>query len=204
MSQIIGLVRHGLTDWNAQGKIQGQTDIPLNETGREQARLLSERLIAETYAFDVIISSGLGRAEETARIIADALHIPLLKPETGLRERAYGLVEGTTPEERESRWGADWRQMDLGQELDEPLRLRAAQALESIAKQHEGKNILLVTHGSWLAQLFIAIFGDKLQGHIANLSYSILERTGEGWHPLLYNCTKHMQLSDAFTLQRKL
>lgn len=114
MKQHIGLVRHGLTDWNAQGKIQGQTDIPLNETGREQARLLAERLVQETAPFDYVISSGLQRAEETASILADALQIPLLSPVEGLRERAYGLVEGTTPEEREQRWGAEWRKMDLG------------------------------------------------------------------------------------------
>ncbi|MEW9106981.1 MULTISPECIES: histidine phosphatase family protein [unclassified Paenibacillus] len=192
MNQHIGLVRHGLTDWNAQGKIQGQTDIPLNETGRKQAALLAERLVRERAPFDYVISSGLQRAEETASILADALHIPMLSPEAGLRERAYGLVEGTTPEEREQRWGAEWRQLDLGQEKDKELQQRAVHALEHVANQHKGANLLVVSHGGWLAQLFIALFGSSGQGHIGNLSYSVLEKRSEGWHPLLYNCMEHI------------
>lgn len=202
MKQHIGLVRHGLTDWNAQGKIQGQTDIPLNETGREQARLLAERLVQETAPFDYVISSGLQRAEETASILADALQIPLLSPVEGLRERAYGIVEGTTPEEREQRWGAGWRKMDLGQEKDEELQYRAVQTLEHIANQHMGSNLLVVSHGSWLAQLYIALFGSDRQGHIGNLSYSILEKRSEGWYPLLYNCMEHIRHLDLTAKQR--
>lgn len=192
MNQHIGLVRHGLTDWNAQGKIQGQTDIPLNGTGRKQAALLAERLVQERAPFDYVISSGLQRAEETASILADALRIPLLSPEAGLRERAYGLVEGTTPEEREQRWGAEWRQLDLGQEKDKDLQRRAVHTLEHIADQYKGANLLVVSHGSWLVQLFIALFGSSRQGQIGNLSYSILEKRSEGWHPLLYNCMEHI------------
>ncbi|WGU95493.1 histidine phosphatase family protein [Paenibacillus dendritiformis] len=202
MAQYIGLVRHGITDWNAQGKIQGRTDIPLNDTGRKQAALLAERLKKEDIAFEAVISSGLRRADETGAILANALNIPLLEPEPGLVERAYGQVEGTTPEEREKRWGVDWRQLDLGQERDDELRDRAVKTLESLALRREGANLLAVTHGSWLAQLFIALFGQMSQGHIGNLSYSILERRGAEWHPVLYNCTKHIQPSDAVTIHR--
>lgn len=201
--QTIGLVRHGLTDWNALGKIQGQTDIPLNDIGQKQASLLAERLVQEHHPFDAVISSGLQRAEETARIIATRLQIPLLQPVDGLRERAYGLAEGTTPEEREQRWGADWRQCDLGQESDEQLQKRSYQTLNLIADRYSHQNLLLVTHGGWLAQLFKVILGDDARGNINNLSYSILERADEGWTPILYNCTKHMQPSDEFVLLQK-
>lgn len=81
MAQYIGLVRHGITDWNAQGKIQGRTDIPLNDTGRKQAALLAERLKKEDIAFEAVISSGLRRADETGAILANALNIPPLAPE---------------------------------------------------------------------------------------------------------------------------
>lgn len=202
MAQYFGLVRHGITDWNAQGKIQGWTDIPLNDTGRNQAALLAERLKKEDITFDAVVSSGLRRAEETGAILANALNIPLLGPEQGLVERAYGQVEGMTLEEREKRWGADWRQLDLGQERDEALGDRAVKTLESLALRREGGNLLAVTHGSWLAQLFIALFGQMSRGHIGNLSYSILERLGAQWHPVLYNCTKHIQPSDAATFHR--
>lgn len=201
--QMIGLVRHGLTDWNALGKIQGQTDIPLNDVGRKQAGLLAERLVRELHPFDAVVSSGLQRAEETAQIIANRLHIPLLHPVDGLRERSYGLAEGTTPEEREERWGADWRQCDLGQETDEVLQKRSYQTLNMIADRYSHQNVLLVTHGAWLAQLFKVILDEDVKGHINNLSYSMLERTEQGWNPILFNCTKHMQPSDDFVLLQK-
>ena len=191
--QIIGLVRHGLTDWNAARKIQGQTDIPLNEIGRMQAKLLANRLLSEPYRFDAIVSSGMLRAEETARIIGETLDIPILLPEAGLKERAFGLVEGTTPEEREQRWGADWRQLDLGQESDQVLRERAYESFQRVANRGIDSNLLIVTHGAWLVQLFAALWGDRVQEHINNLSYTVLERVEQGWEPVLFNCTKHLQ-----------
>lgn len=202
-NQTIGLVRHGLTDWNALGKIQGQTDIALNDIGRKQAGLLAERLKQEQHPFHAVVSSGLQRAEQTAQIIAKHLELPVLQPVNGLRERAYGLVEGTTPEERNQRWGVDWRQLDLGQESDEELQKRSYHTLNQIADQYSDQNILLVTHGGWLAQLFKVILGHDAIGNINNLSYSILERSDKGWQPILYNCTKHMQPSDAFLLLQK-
>ncbi|MCG7406468.1 histidine phosphatase family protein [Paenibacillus sp. ACRRX] len=192
-SQIIGLVRHGLTDWNALGKIQGQTDIPLNEVGRSQALMLADRLKQESYRFDAVISSGLMRAEETATIIARELDLPLLAPHLGLLERYYGQIEGTTAEERETMWGLNWRKMELGQETDEVLRQRAHDSLEHIASAADGKNILIVSHGSWLAQLFIGLFGESCTGHIGNLSFTVIERNHTEWHSLLMNCSAHVQ-----------
>lgn len=75
---LIGFIRHGLTDWNAIGKIQGQTDIPLNEEGRLQARLLGERLLQEPYKWDFIVSSSLSRAEETGSIIASMISLAVI------------------------------------------------------------------------------------------------------------------------------
>lgn len=68
---IVGLIRHGLTDWNAAGKIQGQSDIPLNDEGRKQALKLAERLKRESdvQPWDFIITSGLSRAQETLSLI---------------------------------------------------------------------------------------------------------------------------------------
>ncbi|NMM54154.1 histidine phosphatase family protein [Paenibacillus aquistagni] len=191
--QRIGLVRHGLTDWNAAGRIQGQTDIPLNNRGREQALLLAHRLKDEDYNFDLVISSGLKRAEETATIIAAELGLPLLEPHEGLLERAFGVVEGTTAAEREEKWGADWRSQALGQESDAELRERAAAALEQIAERTRDQNVLIVSHGSWLAQLFISLFGEECSGHIGNLSFTVIERSDAGWKPLLFNCSAHVE-----------
>lgn len=102
---LIGLIRHGLTDWNAIGKIQGQSDIPLNDEGRMQAAMLADRLLQEPYHWDYCITSNLSRAAETGKIIADKLGIPLLEPDERIRERAYGQVEGLTAAEREEKWG---------------------------------------------------------------------------------------------------
>ncbi|EHB64424.1 MULTISPECIES: histidine phosphatase family protein [Paenibacillus] len=189
---LIGLVRHGLTDWNAMGKIQGQTDIPLNEEGRRQARLLGERLRQEPYHWDFAISSGLSRAEETAQIIASMLGIPVADPDPRVRERRYGQVEGLTAEEREARFGTDWHQQDLGQESDVELMSRGLVFLDDMAIKHRNSNILVVSHGGFLAQLYKLVCRGQLSQRIGNLSLTIVERKDDDWSPLLYNCTKHL------------
>ncbi|MEZ5187956.1 MAG: histidine phosphatase family protein [Microbacterium sp.] len=101
------LVRHGETDWNAARRIQGSTDIPLNDTGREQARETAAALAARFAGqAPVVASSDLSRARETAEIIAEALGVagPRLYPQ--LRERSYGVAEGMTIEEYLERFGA--------------------------------------------------------------------------------------------------
>ena len=89
---IVTLIRHGQTDWNLAGRIQGSTDIPLNDTGREQAREAARALDASVTT--VMYSSDLSRANETARIIADVhgWNDPHVIPP--LRERFYGEAEG--------------------------------------------------------------------------------------------------------------
>lgn len=189
---LIGFVRHGLTDWNALGKIQGQTDIPLNEEGRLQARLLGERLNQEPYHWDFVITSGLSRAEETGSIIASILGIPLLEPDIRLRERAYGLIEGLTVEERETRYGKDWKLQDLGQEKDLDLQARGLAFMEEMWTRYPDSNMLVVSHGGFLAQLYGSLYKDKVVERIGNLSLTILEKKDIDWVPLLFNCTRHL------------
>ncbi|MBP1999556.1 broad specificity phosphatase PhoE [Paenibacillus shirakamiensis] len=190
---LIGLIRHGLTDWNAQGKIQGQSDIPLNEEGRNQAKLLARRLQQEPYTWDFVITSGLSRAQESGQIIADALHIPLLDPDSRIAERAFGQVEGRTSAERESLWGIDWHEQELGQEKDDAVRSRALAFLEEIGQTHVDKNILVISHGGLLAQLYTALYEDRFKERIGNLSLTILEKRDERWEPKVYNCLKHLE-----------
>ncbi|KAA9006254.1 histidine phosphatase family protein [Paenibacillus spiritus] len=189
---LIGLIRHGLTDWNAVGRIQGQSDIPLNDEGRRQAQLLADRLQEEPYRWDACITSPLSRAEETGRIIAGKLGIPLLEPDERLRERYYGQIEGLTAEEREAKWGTAWDQLDLGQEKDEPLQARALAFMEEISSRHPDQNLLVITHGGLLAQLYIALYKNQYRERIGNLSLTILEKKEAAWNPLLYNCTRHI------------
>jgi broad specificity phosphatase PhoE len=189
---MIGLIRHGQTDWNVLGRIQGQSDIPLNDDGRRQAELLSERLLNEPYVWDFLISSNLSRAEETGRIIASKLHIPMLKPDSRLNERSFGQVEGLTLTEREQKWGQDWHLQELGQEKDLEIQSRGLTFMEDMWNTYPDKNILIITHGGFLAQLYRAMYKDRYSERIGNLSLTILEKKELEWVPLLYNCTQHL------------
>ncbi|OMF65653.1 histidine phosphatase family protein [Paenibacillus sp. FSL R5-0766] len=193
----IGLIRHGLTDWNAAGRIQGQTDIPLNGEGREQAERLGRRLLTEEYQWDYIITSGLSRAQETGEIISKLLNVPLLEPDARLKERAFGQIEGLTSEERVARWGQAWETLDLGQEQVADIQIRALAFLEDLWSAYPDQNVLIVTHGAFLANLLTALFKDRYTERIGNLSLTILEKERDDWSPLLYNCTRHLSLDTA-------
>ncbi|NMO96988.1 histidine phosphatase family protein [Paenibacillus lemnae] len=189
----IGLIRHGQTDWNALGKIQGQTDIPLNEQGRTQARMLGERLKHEDYRWDFIITSGLSRAEETGSILSSILDIPMLVPDPRVRERSYGLVEGLTSQEREERYGKDWMNTDVGQENDAQLQERGKAFLEDMICRYPEGSFLVVSHGGFLAQFYTLLYSNaRTKERIGNLSLTIVEKRDLAWEPLLFNCTKHL------------
>ena len=189
---LIGLIRHGITDWNAVGRIQGASDIPLNAEGREQAKQLANRLMNEEYRWDFVITSSLSRARETGEIIARLLDIPVLEPDSRIIERSFGKLEGITLEERVTRWGEDWELKDLGQESKEEVRARALAFMDDMARQFTDKNILVVSHGGLLAQLYLALYADKHKERIGNLSLTILKRVTTSWELELYNCTRHL------------
>ena len=167
------LIRHGETDWNRVGRIQGLTDIPLNDAGREQARraaeeLRSELAISPSDAADaaVIVSSDLQRAAETADIIAGALglHAPRRYPE--LRERAYGDAEGLLTAEFQRRWGP-WHVADVpGAETRADLRRRALAALARA--QHDAAPmgttlpLIVVAHGALIREVIGHATDDRL------------------------------------------
>lgn len=190
----IGLIRHGETSWNAVKRIQGQTDIPLNETGIKQAKQLAARLKQELeqQRWDYLMTSDLQRAMVTGQYIADELNVMLLAPDTRLRERYFGQIEGTTLEERIERWGESWKGLDLGAETDEAMRQRGVELLNELYAMYPDKHILCVTHGSFIAELLLELFPELEDKQIGNLSYSILKRDEKGWQLLLHNCTKHL------------
>ena len=102
------IVRHGETEWNAQGRIQGHTDISLSETGIQQARLLAERM--GDVKLDVAYSSDLARSAETARQILGQRTVPL-HTTPRLREFNKGVFEGLTPEETGQRYPELYRRL---------------------------------------------------------------------------------------------
>ncbi len=190
----LGLIRHGKTDWNAEGRIQGITDIPLNGEGRDQAGRLADRLLRDGDIWDGVVTSPLVRARETGVVIAEKLDIPLLEPEPLLTERSFGLVEGTKEAERIERWGAMWRtHPDAGIESDERVQERGQAFVARMEEQYPDSRLLVVTHGSYLAQLLEVLCDGLSQTYLNNMSYSILEFDGSKWTPLLHNCTLHLE-----------
>jgi probable phosphoglycerate mutase len=142
------LVRHGETDWNAEGRLQGHTDRPLSDDGRRQARQLAEELADEP--LDAVYSSDLARARETAEIVAERLGLPAtLDPE--LREKDWGTWEGLTPVERD--------RVEFVGESTEAHQKRILRALEWIAERHPGGRVLVVTHGGSMRRVQTAALG---------------------------------------------
>jgi uncharacterized phosphatase len=138
------LVRHGETDWNLERRVQGQTDTPLNETGRRQAEALARELANER--IDAVYASDLRRALDTARAIAGPRGLGVhLVPE--LREKNFGSWEGLTddevlerfPEARTGPWG--------DAETPDDVVERVLGALRHIAERHPGDQVLVVSHG---------------------------------------------------------
>jgi broad specificity phosphatase PhoE len=164
------LIRHGETDWNRDRRIQGSTDIPLNDTGRRQAKdaaaALRDRL--DHTVTPTIVSSDLSRARETAAIIADDLGLaaPLAYP--GLRERSYGEAEGIDADEFFRRWG-DWHAAAVpGAEPRPQLLVRGIAALVEAVRVHRlatapsSASLLVVTHGAMIREILGHASGGEL------------------------------------------
>jgi uncharacterized phosphatase len=147
-------IRHGQTEWNRQLRLQGSSDIPLNDTGREQAR---EAVIALAGThWTAVVSSPLSRARETAQIIADGLGITLGPSYDELVERHYGDGEGATAEDIEARWP------------------------DHIAEDFGDANVVIVCHGTIIRYTLGALAGQQLPA-IENGSTATFDRMGEGW-----------------------
>jgi probable phosphoglycerate mutase len=141
------LVRHGETDWNRIGRVQGLSDIPLNDTGREQARHAGHRLADEQW--DAVATSPLSRAAETAAIIAAELGLPEPEVVDSLVERNYGEAEGLTGEEIEARFGGVVQARESREQVVERVR----PALLELADRHPGGRVLVVSHGGVIGSL---------------------------------------------------
>jgi broad specificity phosphatase PhoE len=154
---ILGLLRHGQTDWNIDLRLQGSTDIPLNETGKAQALVAAQHLRREDW--DVIIASPLSRAKDTADIVGAMLAMPVVVvPE--LIERSFGVAEGMDH--------ASWRKLYEshetieGLESLEDLRTRTLLLLDLIKNEYAGQRVLAVSHGAFIRKLLTIISNGEL------------------------------------------
>ncbi|MFC5551156.1 histidine phosphatase family protein [Massilia aerilata] len=166
------LIRHGETAWNAERRLQGHLDIALNAEGERQARLLAEALAPEH--IDLIVSSDLGRARQTAQAVATPRNMPVML-EPGLRERCYGGFEGLLYSEIERRFPAEfaaWQARDVdailpsGKNRGETFRAfytRSTDAILALAAAHPGKDIAMVAHGGVLECAYRMALGLPLE-----------------------------------------
>ena len=158
MECLLFLFRHGETDWNREGRLQGHTDTPLNPTGLAQARALTERL--RPHRLDAVMSSDLARAWTTGRIVAEGLSVPLIS-EPGLREANIGEAEGLYwPEVKRrfgetltERWFTDDDAAFPGGESGLETRSRGLAALRRFVAGQSYRRIGVSTHGAMVRQL---------------------------------------------------
>jgi broad specificity phosphatase PhoE len=158
------LVRHGETDWNRQRRIQGLTDIPLNDTGRAQARATGELLARRRW--DGVFASPLSRAFETASIIAAELGLPDPERVDALVERNYGEAEGLDFREIERRYPD--RNGVPGQESRDDVVGRVVPALRSLAAAHPDQSLVVVSHGGAIRAVLTAVEPSASHGMITN------------------------------------
>jgi len=188
---ILTLVRHGETAWNYEGRIQGSTDIPLNDTGRLQARGIAETLAAEYAGREVVVvSSDLGRAAETADIIAAALGMSVTLRLPGLQERSYGEAEGMDAPTFSDTYGP-WHAADVpGAETWPVVRERALAALaEAVASAHDGVDVIAVAHGALIREVIMfATDGEfpREGERLPNCSATTFRLDGDRWEMLAY------------------
>jgi probable phosphoglycerate mutase len=185
------LWRHGQTTWNAEHRFQGQTDIPLDETGVAQAEQAARRLA--TLRPHALFSSDLTRAQRTAAPLARLTGLPVTL-DKDLRERFGGDWEGLADAEIRERYPAEratWNPPN-----GEPTRVvadRVAGALTRIAGTlADGQLAIAVGHGAALRLgmeriLGILVEGTPILGSLANCSWSVLELRGPHWRLTEYN-----------------
>ena len=184
------IVRHGETAWNAEHRVQGQLDVPLNGIGLRQAEAVGRALKDER--FDAVYSSDLTRARQTAAPILNLLSLQLLL-EPDLRERHYGIFERLTYAEVKTRYPEDYARFEArdpeyafrtGESLKD-FSARSIAVVSRIAQQHQNQSVVVFTHGGVLDKLYRFITGLPLSAPrefgIPNAGLNRVEVTPAGW-----------------------
>ncbi|NCF66636.1 MAG: histidine phosphatase family protein [Chloroflexi bacterium] len=202
MQTTILLIRHGLTDWNAEHRWQGHEDIPLNATGTDQARALARRLAG--WPIQALYSSDLLRAAQTADILAAAVGLPVTR-DSAWRERDVGAFQGLTHAEIQAQYPNEFAEMTRGTinpphgEDTQKLHARAVSAFDKLVTRHAGQMVAVVSHGGLLHTALLYVLGlpigeyDRLSLR-GNTGISIVE-IGNG-RPRLsrLNDTAHLEI----------
>ena len=199
----ICFARHGETDWNAERRMQGHLDIPLNSHGQAQARLLAQSLQHAGHAFDHLYSSDLERAADTAKQVSHALGLEItINPV--FRERHVGVLQGLLIDEAPHEAPEVWRahlardiQHDLGGgESIHQFHERAQRALAMLVAAHAGQTVLVVSHGGTLDMMYRIVTGQALNQErvavVPNTSLNWVTYDGQGWSIERWADTSHL------------
>jgi broad specificity phosphatase PhoE len=176
----ICIARHGETDWNIKGILQGWLDVPINEQGRRQAHRLGGTFVDQ--GFEAVWSSPLARARETAEIVAGILRLPPPTCHPGLRERHFGAFQGIPKDELAELNPALFAQIlrrnpsaqFVGGESMDEFADRVLNAFAEIGALHAGGRVLVITHG-WVMDVVTR----KLAGLARNAILHVKRRNGE-------------------------
>jgi len=186
----ICMVRHGETAWNAEGRVQGQTDVPLSAVGEAQARALGAALAGQRFA--ALYASDLARVRQTAAPAAALLGLPV-RLEPRLRERHYGKFETLTYAEARERLPQDFARFkakdpdyDFGSgESLRDFNARALACVAEIAARHAGETVLVFTHGGVLEMVHRHAHGTGLVAprdfEIPNTALNWIEIGRQSW-----------------------
>ena len=182
----LGLLRHGQTDWNISFLLQGVTDIPMNQTGIEQVKLAAKAIRAKDW--DVVLTSPLSRARQTAEIIASQHGFPEIVEEELLIERSFGEAEGLSHEQ----WRVKYSNLDEipGGESRTQLAKRSNLLLETISEKLAGKRVLAVSHGALIRTLLSIASDNELPRdgeRLGNASFNVLKHNDNSWKVINYS-----------------
>ncbi|WP_342499428.1 histidine phosphatase family protein [Bacillus sp. FSL W7-1034] len=188
----ICLVRHGETDWNAAKRIQGRTDIPLNDTGKWQAEQTG--LYLKDAHWDVVISSQLSRAKETAHLILQHVHAPLVIMDDFI-ERDYGDAEGMSFEERQKLFP---NKQYPNMEPLSALQDRMLEGIEKVRATYPDQRVLIVAHGAAIHALLTSLADEHMgikDTRLENACLNYVEWTDGEWKVNDYNVVSHLTQS---------
>lgn len=176
----IGFVRHGQTDWNVEFRLQGTSDIALNEVGIAQAEAAAKVLLQADW--DAVLSSPLARAVATAEILAHGMGFEDIEVEPLLVERAFGEAEGMLHEQWHEKYGN--HTPAPGSESLEELAARGWLLLERLVLLHPGKRILAVSHGAMIRKILNLLSDGEFPrpgDRFGNLSLNVVSFDEKSW-----------------------
>lgn len=177
------LVRHGETDWNRQRRIQGSTDIPLNATGRDQARRAGRVLAGR--AWSRIVASPLSRAAETATLIAQEARLGDPEFDAAFVERHYGEAEGLTGAELDAHFPEGVEVP--GRETREAVAERVLAGLHRLAAEHPGESVIVVAHGGVIRSVLESVAPGRHREPITNGSVHSFQHADGGLELVLFD-----------------